>query len=224
MQILKKYSACLMLLLLIIATVALVLPVPAHGDDIKSVNVVNTPLPVTGNVNANVSGNVNAAVSGNVGIVGTPTVLAQQSGPWNVGISGNTSATPLFVQNVGSQPTLVSDGKAFSLPPNPNIAFEFAVPSTVVLTDVQLSLNAPSLASTIFVSDGGTQKTYVFQTVGSEGSTWAGSTGGQAMFHFQSVLRSASGFRVGIYCNNIGLNAIEPADLGPALLPFTELL
>jgi len=131
-------------------------------------------------------------------------------GTWNVGISGNSAATPLFVKPVGAQPTLVNDGQSFALPPDPNIAFEFAVPPSVVLTDVQLSLNGRSLATTIFVSD--YTKTYVYQTVGSEGSTWSGSTDGQAMFHFQSGLRSpVAGFRVGIVCNNIGGNSCSGA-------------
>jgi hypothetical protein len=204
---------------LVTAVATMIVPTPAHGDDIKTVKIGNIPLPisgnvnaaVTGNVNAVVTGNVNATVSGNVGLVGTPDVAAHQAGSWDVGITGNTSANPLFVQSVSGQPTLVSDGRAFVLPPNPNIAFEFAVPSGVVLTDVQLSLTAPSLAATIFVSTNSNSKTYVFQSVGSANSTFAGSNAGYAALHFQSGLQSAEGLRVGIYCNNIGSNSCAGA-------------
>ena len=63
------------------------------------VTVVNTPLPVTGNT----------TVSGTVDIGNTPTVNAQQSGRWNVGIlgtptvnigSGNVTATPLAIGQI----------------------------------------------------------------------------------------------------------------------------
>jgi hypothetical protein len=66
---------------------------PAIADATKSVlafitNDNSSPVPVTGSVTGNVTGQVS--------IVGTPTVAAQQSGPWNVGIAGTPSVT---VQN-----------------------------------------------------------------------------------------------------------------------------
>jgi hypothetical protein len=72
--------------------------------------VTNTPLPVQGTVNAAQSGtwNVNAA----------------QSGAWNVGITGNTSANPVFVRdadNPAKQP-FVSDCSIGSLPGQCNFA------------------------------------------------------------------------------------------------------
>jgi hypothetical protein len=212
MQLLKKVVACLILLSVVAGGAAAILPAAAHGDDIKTVRILNTPLEVRGNVNAVVTGAVNASVTGTVGLVGTPAVLAQQNGAWQVGITGNTAANPLFVQQAGgAQPVLVSDGKAFALPADPNVAFEFAIPANVVLTDVQLSLHSPALAATIFVSDGGGARTYVYQSVGSSNSTFAGSNAGQAAIHFQTGLQSASGFRVGIICNNIGGNSCAGA-------------
>lgn len=124
----------------------------------------------------------------------------------------NTSADPIPTV-VESLPTrnLVHDGQAFSLDPNPNIAFEFAVPSDVVLTDVVLSLNSSSIATTVFVSEGSGSKTYVFQSVGSGTSTFAGSNEGQLSIHFESGLNSPNGLRVGLYCNNIGGNSCSGA-------------
>lgn len=104
---------------------------------------------------------------------------------------------------------LVYDGQSFDLLPNPNIAFELAVPPGVVLTDVALTLNAPSLSTTFFVSD--FTKMLVLHGVGSAGSTFAANTDGRAALHFQSGLHSQSGFRIGVTCNNIGGNACAGA-------------
>jgi hypothetical protein len=151
------------------------------------VTVANTPLPVTG------------AVS----ISGTPSVNVT-----NTSLTvGNQPNNPLTIQDVNKTPArLVRDGQAFDLPPNPNIAFEFDLPTNVVLTDVEVSLNEPALAATIFVSEMDNSKTYLFQSVGSPGSTWSGSTEGHSGIHLQSGLSSSIGLRVGIYCNNIGGN------------------
>ena len=151
------------------------------------VTVANTPLPVAGTVSANVSGNVNLT---------------------NASLTvGNQPSNPLTIQDVNKTPArLVSDGQSFDLPPNPNIAFEMDLPTNVVLTDVELSLNEPALAATVFVADMANSKTYYFEAVGSPGSTWAGSTAGHGGIHLQSGLSSSIGLRVGIYCNNIGGN------------------
>jgi hypothetical protein len=128
------------------------------------------------------------------------------------------AAEAVTVRNTPAQPvptveqrTLVHDGQSFALTPNPNIAFEFAVPANVVLTDVVLTLTAPAQAVTIFVSRGDGNKTYVFQSVGGATSTFAGSNEGRATIHFQSGLQEALGLRVGLYCNNIGGNVCEGA-------------
>jgi hypothetical protein len=47
MQILKKCAAGVMLLSAIVAMPTMIVPPFAHGEDIKLVTVVNTPLPVT---------------------------------------------------------------------------------------------------------------------------------------------------------------------------------
>lgn len=110
-----------------------------------------------------------------------------------------------------SPPTLVHGGQAFDLPPNPNIAFEFAVPANVVLTDVVLSLTAPAQAVTIFVGRGDGNQTLIFQSVGGASSTFAGSNAGHANIHLQSGLQDPLGLRVGLYCNNIGGNVCQGA-------------
>jgi hypothetical protein len=148
------------------------------------VAVTNTP-----------SVNVVNAVNVNATLAGTPTVKV-----------ANTVGAPIIVQDANRAAShLVSDAKAFAVPLNPNVAFEFLVPANVVLTDVNLTLNLPAQAVTLFVADlADNNKTWVFQSVGSPGSTWAGSTSGQASYQFASGLTSASGIRVGITCNNIG--------------------
>ena len=156
------------------------------------VTVTNTPLPVTGTV----------------AITGNPSVNANITNAVTV---GNSATGPLFVEDVNHTTAhLVSDGKSFNLQPNPNIAFEFDLPTNVVLTDVDLSLNQPALAATVFVADQ-SDKTFIFQTTGSPGSTWAGSTDGHVSIHLQSGLWSSIGLRVGLYCNNIGGNTCAGA-------------
>jgi hypothetical protein len=124
---------------------------------------------------------------------------------------GNTQLAPLNTRDVQRMPThLIHGGQAFALPPDPNIAFELAFPADAVLTDVELTLHAPSLGTTVFVADGnGT--TYIFQTVGSSGSTFAVSTDGHYGLHLQSGISSPAGLRIGIYCPNIGGNSCNGA-------------
>jgi hypothetical protein len=155
------------------------------------VAVTNTPLPVTGTLS--VGGSVNANITNSA---------------LNV---ANSAATPLFAEDVNKTAAhLVSDGKAFDFPPNPNVAFEFDLPTNVVLTDVELSLNAPAQAATLFVADQ-SDKTFIFQTTGSPGSTYAVSTDGHISIHLQSGLYSSIGLRVGLYCNNVGGNSCAGA-------------
>ena len=76
-----------------------------NGQNPQNVNIVNTPLPVTGNVNAAVTGNVNAVVTGNVnanvsGTVGlAPGTTVQIGGTANV-LIGNTDAAPVPIVNL----------------------------------------------------------------------------------------------------------------------------
>ena len=144
-----------------------------------------------------------------VGLANSGSAAAQVSVPVTV---LNTPAHPIptVVQSL-PQRTLVHDGQSFSLSPNPNIAFEFAVPANVVLTDVVLSLTSPAQAVTIFVGRGDGNKTYIFQSVGGTTSTFSGSTEGRATISLQSGLQDPLGLRVGLYCNNIGGNVCEGA-------------
>lgn len=152
-------------------------------SDVRVINDATEPVPTVAQGTT--------SVSGTVAISGTPSVA----------ISGTPS--------VSLARTLVSGGQSFDLPPNPNIAFEFAIPSNVVLTDVVLTLRASSVATTIFLSD--FTNTLLSHSVGSPGSTWAGTTNGHAAFHFQSGLQSPVGFRLGLVCNNIGGNSCAGA-------------
>jgi hypothetical protein len=63
-------------------------PLPSPS---QNVNVTNVPLPVTGNVTGTVSVSGTVPVTGTVNITNVPTVQSQQSGAWNVGITGPVS-------------------------------------------------------------------------------------------------------------------------------------
>lgn len=202
-----KKIVSLSLALVVLATVAAVIttgtlgasprvaPIVAAPAPSVPVTVVNTPLPVTGTVTAN--------------LTGTSTLNANITNP-SITVS-NVATSPLYGEDVTKTPAhLVSDGRSFSLPPDPNIAFEFDLPTNVVLTDVNLSLNAPSLAATVFVSDQ-SDKTFIFQSVGTPGSTSAASAEGHVSIHLQSGLSSSIGLRVGLYCPNIGGNSCAGA-------------
>lgn len=145
----------------------------------------------------------------NVNVINTPDVTVVNTPDVTV---VNTPAEPIptAVQSLPER-VLVHDGQSFFLVPNPNIAFELSVPADVVLTDLVLSLIAPSLATTVFVQDRSNSATLVWQTIGSADSTWAGSNEGQLSLHFASGLQSPSGLRIGITCNNIGGNSCNGA-------------
>src|SRR5580692_4677189 len=78
-------------------------PASAASSSRPSVTVANTPLPVTGKINA--------TVSGPVAISGTPSVNAAQSGSWNVGISGTPTVN---LGNTGPLPVTATGDPALS--------------------------------------------------------------------------------------------------------------
>ncbi len=86
---------------------------PAGAAGSAPVMVTNTPLPVQGTVTVGntpsvnvanaavpVQGNVNIGTMPSVNIGNVPAVLAQQSGVWNLSLSGNSAASPLFIRDV----------------------------------------------------------------------------------------------------------------------------
>jgi hypothetical protein len=113
--------------------------------------------------------------------------------------------------NVRVEKTLLSDGQPFALPPNPMPGLEIYVPADVVMTDLSLTLNAPSLATTMFVQAQSTGATLIYESVGSATSTWAANTSGRSTFHLQSGLTDPVGLRIGLTCNNIGGNSCSGA-------------
>jgi len=139
----KKVSNTLLVaLVLLIFTVALGFltssPTPAQ-QPASPVRVVNTPLPVTGAVNANVTNTVPVNVT-NATLQVQGTVNASQNGAWNVGVSNfpatqtvsfngvaqpvsfsNATGTPLFtrdVDNPARQPVFGSCDVINQLPTN----------------------------------------------------------------------------------------------------------
>ncbi len=82
-------------LLILVGTLTVVSPRTGEAQiGSTPVRVVNTPLPVTGNVNAAVTGNVNANVAGTVGL--TPGATVQVAGVADV-LIGNTDSAPVPV-------------------------------------------------------------------------------------------------------------------------------
>jgi hypothetical protein len=126
------------------------------------VTVVNTPLPVTGNVNASVNGTVNAnitnasvPVSGtvNANITNTPSVnvsslpAVQLAAGTTVGVTGglaNTSATPIFTRDVNS-PSSEPFVASLCVGTGPGTCptgsrFDYGVPATVGLNSTPVLL------------------------------------------------------------------------------------
>jgi hypothetical protein len=160
------------------------------------VRVTNTSLPVQVQGTATVSGSVSAT----------------QTGAWNVGITGNTLNTPLFVTDVFRSPSnLINDGQHFDVQPNPNVALELPVPFGAVLTDVTLTLLKPSQPLVIVDAGGGNNnKIYVWQRVGSANSIGAPSNDGQFSMHLQSGIQNTNnGLRVAITCPGYDGNGCE---------------
>ncbi len=74
-------------------------PPPAGAQDVKVVNTSANPVPTQAQGTTDIAGIVS--------VTNTPTVLAKQGGPWNVGISGtptvqidNAANAPVFVREV----------------------------------------------------------------------------------------------------------------------------
>jgi hypothetical protein len=114
-----KHFAKLMLLTLGIGVVAVVVSsFPRHtaaaaSDPSLPVKVTNTPLPVTGSVNAAVTGTVNANITNTPSVNVSSLPAVQLAAGTTVGVTGgtfslaNTSATPIFtrgVDNPANQP------------------------------------------------------------------------------------------------------------------------
>jgi len=119
-------------------------PVPVTGDITADVsgsvdvsgavtvdNAATDPVPVTGSVNADVTGAV--SVSGGVDINNEPTVDARQAGDWS-----------LEVSNFPQDRELAGDARRFNLPAAtpPDPANQLVVPEGTVLTDLVVSAAA----------------------------------------------------------------------------------
>ena len=193
MQKLKTYLGAAVGLVVLAVVVNLLSARHVVAQALRDVIVVNGPgRPIPTDVQTL------PPITGSVAITGTPAV------------TGSVAITNTPTVRMAGR-TLVNDGRSFALSPDPNIAFELSVPPDVVLTDVVLSLNAPSLSTTVFVADLGSSKTYVFESVGTPGSAFAGNSTGRSAIHLQSGLQTAAGLRVGVYCPNIGGNSCSGA-------------
>ncbi len=97
----KQYLLATAGLVIVIGAVTLFNPVQITGAPPEilqgNVTVINTPLPVTGNVTGTVTGSVDANVT-NMSL----NVDAAQSGTWNVGIT-NDENNPVPVEDVSNQ-------------------------------------------------------------------------------------------------------------------------
>ena len=131
MQLLKKCAATITVISIVGFALAILAPEPARGAAGPQMTIVNTPLPVTGNVNA--------TVTGNVGLTGTPTVMAQQSGPWNVGITGSLppfAFAPDATVNVGNTPTVNIGTGSVEITGTPSVEIVNQATSPVLTRDV----------------------------------------------------------------------------------------
>jgi hypothetical protein len=88
-----RFSFVIAMLGALVGTMVSIAPAPANASGSAPVHVVNTPLPVTGDLTATLSGPVTATVTGPL-----TTTLA---GPIDV---GNTALNPVLVRNVDSAP------------------------------------------------------------------------------------------------------------------------
>jgi hypothetical protein len=97
MKKLRNYVSAGIGFVLLISVLALAIPQTGHGTAApdREVLVINPP---SAAVPVAIQGT--PTISGSVAVSNTPTVNAQQSGPWNVGITG----TPTV--NIGSTPTV----------------------------------------------------------------------------------------------------------------------
>jgi hypothetical protein len=107
----KSFSRALIAIFGLVVVVSVVSLVPqknavAQNQNTQPVKVVNTPLPVTGNITGTISGTVAAQQSGawNVGINGTPSVTVSNFPSTQPVSISNTSTTPLYVDIAESNP------------------------------------------------------------------------------------------------------------------------
>ncbi len=118
------------------------------ADDIKTVIVGNTPLPITGSVNANIAGNVNAnitnaavPVTGTVAVSSLPAVTL--SGSSTVSVT-SSSAAPVFVDidEPSRHPYQSTCANGASAGEAANGCFLTTVPNGVRLVIDSISMNA----------------------------------------------------------------------------------
>ena len=126
MNRLNRYALSLLALSVTFAIIAGVNATPTQASGSAPVTVVNTPLPVTGN----------ATVSGTVNIGNTPTVNAQQSGPWSVDINGTPAVT-------ASAPAITKFRDVFepSLPGNNSADRDYTLDAPMTVTTVEVCSN-----------------------------------------------------------------------------------
>ena len=163
--------------------------VHVHDDGkTENVNVVNTPLPVKGTVNASQNGTWNVGITGNPSVnVGTPTVNLGAGS--TVGINGsvqigNTATSPVLVRDVENparHPIQIELCNGIGLPCDPSLRDEVKVPSgeEVVIEYVSGVCSAPASTTVflnLFTTAGGVPEFHYFNeiTVGPSGSTQFG--------------------------------------------------
>ncbi|HET6201000.1 MAG TPA: hypothetical protein VFD93_11720 [Candidatus Acidoferrales bacterium] len=157
-------------------------PVPTMAVDTRNVNVVNTPVPVTGNINANVTGSVNATLTGtpSVNVSGMPAVnVASVSGnvPVTNPLDGSGNPIPLGVQTDESSPVELSCQQSFSSGSSvASCSPSFTVPSgeLLIIDDVSLiaglSSGQPSGSVIVFFPFG--NNVNFFLPLDAQGSTF----------------------------------------------------
>ena len=128
MNRLNRYALSILALSVMLAIIAGVNATPTQAGPVVSgtVNIGNTPLPITGN----------ATVSGTVNIGNTPTVNAQQAGSWSVDINGTPAVT-------ASAPAITKFRDVFepSLPGNNSADRDYTLDAPMTVTTVEVCSN-----------------------------------------------------------------------------------
>jgi hypothetical protein len=188
-------TAAAFLALVIAITAISIKPTGAQSPKVDSVRVVNTasdwvaPVPTQAQGVTNVGGTIQAQQSGawNVGLTGVPTVAATQNGAWNVGISGTPTVNLAPGTSVG-----ISGTPSISLASGANVGINNTAANPVLVRNV----DSPAPSTTLVFNSG------VVSIPNQAGSTTLGAADVSAHSQIRVVVASNCGF------NNVSPNSL----------------
>jgi hypothetical protein len=150
---------------------------PLFSLPVTVVNTPSQPVPTAAQGTTAVTGNVGITGTPNVNIANSPTVQAQQSGPWTVGISGTPNvqvvsslSNPVFVRDVNdaAQPFRA---ELFARFPASSVTFTVPTGKRLVVEDLSAEISVSTgtraeLLGDIFVSSGLETRFFIPTTLG----------------------------------------------------------